>query len=105
MAREDYTHKMVVGADGVSRRVDLTSDEIDELVEQENAWNAGAVSRAWAALRLERDQKLAETDWMASSDLTLADNWKTYRQELRDLPASYNDTTVQGDITWPSKPS
>jgi len=100
MPREDYTHKMV---DGV--RVDLSESEITELVKREEEWAAGAAARAWAALRSERDQKLAETDWMASSDLTLADNWKTYRQALRDLPASYNDTTVQGDITWPSEPS
>ena len=39
-------------------------------------------------LRVERDRLLAETDWMANSDVTLADNWKTYRQALRDLPAS-----------------
>lgn len=97
---EQYTHKMVDG-----ERVDLSEAEINELVARDEAWAAGAVSRAWAALRLERDQKLLETDWMASSDLTMADNWRTYRQELRDLPASYNDETVLGDITWPSKPS
>ena len=39
-------------------------------------------------LRVERDRLLATTDWRASSDLTLADDWKTYRQSLRDLPAS-----------------
>ena len=100
MPRSDYTHKMVNG-----ERVDLTDAEIDECVAREEAWAAGAAGRAWAALRSERDQKLAETDWMASSDLTLADPWKTYRQQLRDLPASYNDTTVQGNITWPSEPS
>ena len=100
MPREDYTHKMVNGV-----RVDLTSDEIDALVKAEEDWAAGAAARAWAGLRSERNRKLAETDWMASSDLTLADNWKTYRRALRDLPASYNDTTVQGEITWPSEPS
>ena len=41
-------------------------------------------------LRVERNRLLAETDWMANSDVTLADNWKTYRQQLRDLPASAN---------------
>lgn len=96
---------MVAGADGVSRRIDLTEAEIDECVAQEEAWTAGAAARAWAALRSERDQKLAETDWMASSDLTLADPWKLYRQTLRDLPSTLDDSTVQGDITWPSKPS
>ena len=28
-------------------------------------------------LRLERDKRIANTDWRASSDLTLADAWKT----------------------------
>ena len=100
MAREDYTHKMVDGA-----RVDLTEDEIDELVKRDEEWAAGAAARAFAALRSERDRLLAATDWRAGSDLTLADNWKTYRQALRDLPASYNDSTVTGNITWPTKPS
>ena len=44
-------------------------------------------AKPMADLRAERDRRLAETDWMASSDLTLADNWKTYRQSLRDVPA------------------
>ena len=97
---EKWTHKMVNG-----ERIDLTEEEISELKQREAEWEAGAPARAWAALRSERNRKLAETDWMASSDLTLAENWKVYRRQLRDLPASYNDTTVQGDITWPSEPS
>ena len=100
MAREDFTHKMVNG-----ERVDLTEAEIDELVAREEAWVAGAAGRAWEALRSERDQKLSDTDWRAMPDLTLSDDWKTYRQELRDLPSKYNDTTVQGTITWPTEPS
>ena len=39
-------------------------------------------------LRVERDARIAKTDWRASSDLTLASAWSTYRQALRDLPAS-----------------
>ena len=39
-------------------------------------------------LRVERDKLLAACDWRASSDLTLATAWKTYRQSLRDLPAT-----------------
>ena len=39
-------------------------------------------------LRKERNKKIAESDWRASSDLTLSTDWKTYRQGLRDLPAS-----------------
>ena len=32
-------------------------------------------------LRVERNARLAACDWRASSDLTLADSWKTYRQD------------------------
>ena len=90
---------------GVRVDLDPNSAEVDALVKAEEDWAAGAAARAWAALRSERDNKLAATDWMAGSDLTLADNWKSYRKALRDLPEAYDDTTVQGEITWPSKPS
>tara|TARA_S200000501_G_scaffold136611_1_gene129171 strand:+ start:1446 stop:1808 length:363 start_codon:yes stop_codon:yes gene_type:complete len=62
-------------------------------------------------LRLERDKRIALTDWRASSDLTIADAWKTYRQALRDLPASASpslDSNYDLDltsVTWPTEPS
>ena len=62
-------------------------------------------------LRVERDRLLAETDWMANSDVTLADNWKTYRQQLRDLPASASPKLSSdgaldmSSVTFPTKPS
>ena len=62
-------------------------------------------------LRVERDRLLAETDWMANSDVTLASNWKTYRQSLRDLPASASPklssdgSLDMSSVTFPTKPS
>ena len=62
-------------------------------------------------LRVERNRLLAETDWMANSDVTLADNWKTYRQQLRDLPASASPklssdgSLDMSSVTFPTKPS
>tara|TARA_R100001480_G_scaffold95_1_gene223 strand:+ start:214 stop:573 length:360 start_codon:yes stop_codon:yes gene_type:complete len=62
-------------------------------------------------LRLERDRLLTACDWRASSDLTLADDWKTYRQSLRDLPASAspkldsNGNLDMSSVTFPTKPS
>jgi len=62
-------------------------------------------------LRVERDTRLAKTDWRASSDLTISDAWKTYRQALRDLPASASpslDSNYDLDltsVTWPTEPS
>ena len=62
-------------------------------------------------LREERDKRIAKTDWRASSDLTLTDAWKTYRQALRDLPAgsvpkldSFNELDLTS-VTWPTEPS
>ena len=62
-------------------------------------------------LRLERNTRLAETDYMALSDVTMTNAWKTYRQQLRDLPASATPKLdAQGNldltsVTFPSKPS
>ena len=55
-------------------------------------------------LREERDRRLAETDWMAGSDLTMSSEWTTYRQALRDVPAQ-DGVTGLDDVTWPTKPS
>lgn len=52
-------------------------------------------------LRAERDRRLAETDWWASSDLTMSTAQTNYRQALRDVPAS---ATSLDDVTWPTKP-
>ena len=72
---------------------------------EEKAWADEAPQRAWAELRQERNIKLADTDWRATSDLTLSDEWKAYRKALRDLPSTLNDTTVLNPITWPEEPS
>ena len=39
-------------------------------------------------LRIERDKKIALTDWRVLPDQTPSDDWINYRQALRDLPAS-----------------
>ena len=61
-------------------------------------------------LRIERDTRIAKTDWRASSDLTLASAWKTYRQALRDIttqtPKLGSDYELDlTSITWPTEPS
>ena len=53
------------------------------------------------ALRAERNRLIAETDWWASSDLTMTDAQTAYRQALRDVPAS---ATSMDDAVWPTKP-
>ena len=61
-------------------------------------------------LRVERDKRIAKTDWRASSDLTLTDAWKTYRQALRDIttqtPKLGSDYELDlTSVTWPTEPS
>ena len=62
-------------------------------------------------LRVERDRRIAKTDWRGNSDLTMSDAWKTYRQALRDLPATASpklDSNYELDltsVTWPTEPS
>ena len=53
------------------------------------------------ALRAERDRLITATDWWASSDLTMTDAQKTYRQALRDITKDYNSLD---DVKWPTKP-
>ena len=82
-----------------------TEDELNtELTRLTNA-------EAMRLLREERDTRLTKTDWRASSDLTLSDAWKTYRQSLRDLPANTtptcdsNGNLDSSSVTWPTEPS
>ena len=92
-------HKMVNG-----QRVDFTDAEEAEWDAKEKAFAAEAPTRGFATLRQNRDMLLAQCDWMAGSDVTMTDAWKTYRQELRDLPSKYDNSTVVGTITYPTKP-
>ena len=53
------------------------------------------------ALREERNRKIAETDWWASSDLTMTPEQSAYRQALRDITEQYSSLQ---DVVWPVKP-
>jgi len=52
-------------------------------------------------LREERNKLIAETDWWASSDLTMTAEQLAYRQALRDITNTY---TSLDDVVWPVKP-
>ena len=86
-----------------------TESEIDaEVIRLNNA-------EPMRLLRVERDARLTACDWIITMHKELGTNipaaWKTYRQSLRDLPASaspsldsygYLDMT---SVTWPTQPS
>ena len=75
----------------------------DTKAEQEAAYQATLDANVAAGHRNTRDVKLAETDFYALSDVTMADNMKTYRQALRDLPTHKNWPNLE-DADWPTKP-
>ena len=84
--------------------VQFTAEEETARDAEEKAWADGALARAQANLRRERNRRLAETDFYALSDVTLADDMKTYRQNLRDLPDGKDTVDKCDNVTWPTKP-
>lgn len=85
---------------GVKR--ELTEQEQALLDQRKATWLAEKPSNDLAMLRAERDQLLAETDYLALSDNTMTDAMASYRQALRDITDSY---TSLDDVVWPIKPS
>ena len=78
---------------------DLTSDEQKVLDAQKPD-----AEKQLANLRLERNRLLAETDWWASSDITMTDAQKKYRQDLRDITKTFSSLSDK-DFAFPTKPT
>ena len=85
-------------------KVQFTAEEETARDAEEKAWADGAVARAQANLRFRRNGLLAETDFYALSDVTMSNDMKTYRQNLRDLPAGKDTVDKCNNATWPTKP-
>ena len=85
-------------------KVQFTAAEETARDAEEKAWADGALARAQANLRARRNRLLAETDYYALSDVTMSDDMKTYRQNLRDLPAGKDTVEKCENATWPTKP-
>jgi len=84
--------------------VPFTAEEEAARDAEEQAWADGALARAQANLRSRRDALLAATDFYALSDVTMSDDMKTYRQELRDLPEGKDTVAKCDDAVFPTKP-
>ena len=82
--------------------VPFTPEEEAEWSTQEAAYTAGADNRKAEKVRAERNQLIQQSDWMACSDVTMSNAWKTYRQALRDIPTQ---TEFPNNVTWPTVPS
>ena len=95
---------VVVGVDDNGTAIESSEDDDWQGV----TWNA--VEKKLAELNLEeplkllreeRNRRIAETDWWASSDLTMTAERTAYRQALRDITNTY---TSLDDVVWPVKP-
>jgi len=78
--------------------VPLTAEEIAVIEAYERDVLPGVL---WQQLRIERDRRLAETDWWVLPDCTATTEQLAYRQALRDLPAN---TVDPANPVWPTKP-
>ena len=92
-------YKMINGV-----RSECTAEEEVWLNSLKEDWDNKALDRALEALRLKRNKLLAETDWMANSDVTMSNDWKTYRQQLRDLPSGLDTVEKVKAKEFPEKP-
>lgn len=72
--------------------------------EEHNTWKADIlISGAQSAVRHLRNAKLAETDWIETAPMSeeLREQWREYRQALRDLP----EDVVDYNVEWPVPPA
>ena len=88
---------------------DMFQDYTDEegnvvtKTDQENDYTAKKLAEAAKNVRSQRDSKLAETDWMGLSDVTMSEEVAAYRQALRDITAHENFPYLT-EADWPTKP-
>ena len=75
--------------DGIVR--DLTTEEQAEYEARNTAWENGSKDRKLTRIKEIRLQKLIETDYYALQDVSMSNEMKTWRQNLRDIPANYTD--------------
>ena len=84
-----------------------TDDDGNEVTttkaEHEAAYQATLDAAVAETNRKTRDEKLAETDFYALSDVTMTDAMTAYRQALRDI-TSHSNWPNLADDDWPVKP-
>ena len=116
----DALHSLKPGAEWILRGEDYSGLEWHDTTETKptEAEINNKISELDAAepmrlLRIERNKKIALTDWRVLPDQTPSDDWINYRQALRDLPASVSpkldpESEYELDFssfTWPTEPS
>ena len=88
-----------------NKLVEYTAEETTQRDAEIKAWEDDALNRALTQVRKTRNNKLIETDFYALVDVTMNDNMKTYRQELRDITNGLDTVDKCNEIKWPTKPT
>ena len=86
-------------------KVAFTEEEEKTRDAEEKTWADDAPNRRMTELRRQRNLLLSESDWMGNQDVTMSDEWKTYRQALRDITSQTPSDDLLSNINWPTKPS
>lgn len=87
----------------VARDMFADDAELGTKAEQEAAYQTSIDNEKAETNRVHRDRLIAETDWWASSDLTMTAEQTAYRQALRDITSHANWPHLE-DADWPTKP-
>lgn len=87
-----------------NEEVELTDKEKSDLEKRDKEWADGEYDRLMASIRQERTDLLVKTDWMGMSDVTMSDDWKTYRQKLRDITKDVDTVDKAKAVTMPKEP-
>jgi hypothetical protein len=81
----------------------LSSDSKPTEQELLSAWDEIKDKVAWGAVRIERNRRLASSDWSMLPDAKVdKPYWENYRQTLRDVPQRF---ATPEEVVWPQEPS
>ena len=78
-------YKNIITPEGIEK-VEITGEELTKLEAARASYASKSGERKLELIKQLRLDRLKKTDWMASSDVTMPDYIKTWRQTLRDLP-------------------
>ena len=85
------------------KEIDMTADEIAEFKSQQITIDLFEISLK--NLRIQRNQLLKKTDFYGLSDVTMSDEMKQYRQDLRDITEGLTTVEEVNAVEFPTKPS
>ena len=86
------------------KKVEMTSEEIKEFDDRKKIIESRQAEDDLEVLRRFRNNLLVETDFYANTDVTMTDNMKAYRQELRDITKKFKSMNDK-DFKFPTKPT